>query len=210
MQQDPCESGKLITLYGINNLGKTTQAKLLQERITGELRLRTKYIKYAIYDLKPTGPEINSYLRSSNPRSLSPREFQLLQILNRTHYDETMRGDLSAGIQIIAEDYWATGVAWGMAAGVDRDFLICLNERLVKENIAVLLDGQRFSESIEDNHGHESRDKLTEKSRLAHLELAEMFDWPIVGVNRPELTPDQAILEVHEEVWSIVSPLFKT
>jgi thymidylate kinase len=42
--------GKFIVLYGINNLGKTTQAKLLVEKFQKE-GLKAEYMKYAVYSL---------------------------------------------------------------------------------------------------------------------------------------------------------------
>ena len=40
--------GKFIVLYGINNLGKTTQAKFLVEKLQSQ-GLRAEYVKYPIY-----------------------------------------------------------------------------------------------------------------------------------------------------------------
>ena len=56
--------GKFIVIYGNNNSGKTTQAKLLVEKIK-EQGLQVRYIKYPMYDLRPTGILINEYLRES-------------------------------------------------------------------------------------------------------------------------------------------------
>ncbi len=44
----------LITLYGVNNIGKSTQARFLVERLQAEGH-RVEYLKYPIYDLEPTG-----------------------------------------------------------------------------------------------------------------------------------------------------------
>jgi thymidylate kinase len=202
--------GLFVAIYGINNLGKTTQAKILVERITRESRQRgggdCRYLKYPLYDLLPTGPAINAYLREGNPLGLYPREFQMLQILNRTQFDGELRALLApeqkdrGRSHVVAEDYWGTGVAWGMGAGVDKDFLIKMNSHLLKEDVAFLLDGRRFDEGREKNHVHESNDVLTEKVRLAHLELAKEFGWRVINANRP-------IEAIHGEIWSLVEPL---
>lgn len=44
---------KMIVIYGANNVGKTTQVNLLEERIKTQ---GTSYVrvKYPIYDLEPT------------------------------------------------------------------------------------------------------------------------------------------------------------
>jgi len=200
--------GRLIAIYGTNNLGKTIQAELLVKRLVEKLQLSARYLKFPLYDLEPTGPEINAYLREGNPRSLTAREFQLLQILNRTDHNQNVGLNLGMGNNLVVEDYWGTGVAWGVGAGVDRDFLIRLNQRIYKEDLAILLDGERFSDSVEQNHLHEEDDSLTERVRREHLYLADKFGWPVVQVNYPNLTQEEAIEKVHEEIWSLVLPLF--
>ena len=98
--------GKFIVIYGINNLGKTTQANLLVDRMVREGK-DALYLKYALYDLSPSGPIINNYLRPvegrpRNPHNLSPREFHILQALNRTQYDEEVRCRLQSSQHIVA------------------------------------------------------------------------------------------------------------
>jgi len=54
--------GKLIALYGINNIGKTTQAHSLVSQIKAA-GFRSEYLKYPVYDLNPTGKKLNEILR---------------------------------------------------------------------------------------------------------------------------------------------------
>ena len=46
--------GIFIVLYGVNNLGKTTQAQLLVERLN-KAGVQATYLKYPIYDIEPSG-----------------------------------------------------------------------------------------------------------------------------------------------------------
>ncbi|MEX2411352.1 MAG: hypothetical protein WD607_08290 [Candidatus Paceibacterota bacterium] len=193
------EKGKLIVLYGINNLGKTTQAKLILEKIL-ENNKKAEYIKYPMYDFSTAGPVINKYLREGNPYNLSPREFQILNVLNRTQYQSVLKEKLSSGINIIAEDYTGTGIAWGIGAGVNESFLLELNKDLIKEDLSILMDGKRFLEGKESGHTHEEDDELTKKVREAHLKLSKSFDWEVINANRD-------IDTVHKEVWEKVSKI---
>ena len=115
-------SGKLIVLYGINNIGKTTQAQLLVNRLQAAGYLAS-YLKYPLYELRPSGPLLNDYLRAGNPWKLSAREAQIIYALNRFQYQEELERELASGQWIVAEDYVGTGLAWGWGAGVDLDFL---------------------------------------------------------------------------------------
>ncbi|MHB8904210.1 MAG: nucleoside/nucleotide kinase family protein, partial [Patescibacteria group bacterium] len=145
------KSGKLIVLYGINNLGKSTQAKLLVERLKAN-GYKAEYLKYPIYDLNPSGVILNDYLRNGNSYELSAKEAQIIYALNRTQYQAELIDKLRAGINIIAEDYRGTGIAWGLGAGVDENFLKKINSHLVPEDLVFLFDGDRFRQAIENNH----------------------------------------------------------
>lgn len=185
--------GKLIVLYGINNLGKSTQAKLLVERLKAN-GYQAEYLKYAIYSLAPSGEILNDYLRSGNPFNLSPREAQVVQALNRTQYQDELIAKLKAGINVIAEDYKGTGIAWGLGAGVDETFLKKINSHLINEDLVFLFDGERFRQAIENHHKHENDEDLTSKVRWAHLKLREEYGWYKINANLP-------IEEIHEEIW---------
>ncbi|NOQ67823.1 hypothetical protein GQ568_00085, partial [Patescibacteria group bacterium] len=136
--------GKFIVLYGVNNLGKTTQAKMLVDYLNKK-NIKAEYLKYPIYDLKPAGKLINEYLRAGNPNSFSPRELQLLHYTDRVAFEPILKNKLNDGINIIAEDYFGTAVAWGAGAGVDREILEYLYSFIYKEDLAILFDGERFT-----------------------------------------------------------------
>src|SRR3989338_512403 len=120
-------SPMLIVFYGINNLGKSTQAKLLIDRLNN-VDKRAEYLKYPVYDLQPSGVLLNEYLRKGNPFQLTPKEAQIMYAFNRAQYQAGLQSKLSNGTIIVAEDYWGTGVAWGAGAGVDFNFLLELNK----------------------------------------------------------------------------------
>lgn len=176
------KKGKLIVFYGTNNLGKSTQAKILIEKLK-EKNIEAEYLKYPIYDLEPSGPILNNYLRNGNPYNLSAREAQIIYCLNRTQYQKTLEEKLNSGINIIAEDYTGTGIAWGMGAGVEQEFLENINSHLLKEDIALLFDGERFKEAVEKNHKHEQNDEFSQKVRQIHLDLGKKYSWEIIDAN---------------------------
>ena len=193
------QKGKFIVLYGINNLGKSTQAKLLVERIK-RIGQEAEYLKYPIYDLKPSGPMINSYLRQNNPHHLNPREAQILYAENRYQFEPLLKAKLEAGINIVAEDYTGTGIAWGLGNGVGEDFLKEINAELLQEDLAFLFDGERFLEAREKNHVHETNDDLTNRTRWAHLKLREEYNWIKIEANL-------SISQIHEQIWQEVNKL---
>lgn len=191
--------GKFIVLYGINNLGKTTQAKILVDKLNLH-GLKAEYLKYPIYELTPSGAILNNYLRQDNLYSLTPRETQIIYALNRAQSEKTLREKLARGINIVAEDYVGTGIAWGLAAGLDENFLKLINSNLLKEDLAFLFDGERFFESIEYHHLHETNYELITKARIAHLRLGYEFNWFIINAN-------QSVKQIHDKIWNRVLKL---
>ncbi len=193
------ERGKFIVLYGINNLGKTTQAHRLVD-VLNSMGIPTLYQKYAVYDLEPSGPIINDYFRGGNQYDLSPRELQLVQALNRTQYEPFIEHTLSKGRWVVAEDYAGSAMMWGMAAGIDRDFLIRTNNHLIQPNVALLFHGQRFTAGIEINHKHEQDPGLTNRAAAAADELSDLLGWKRIFANSSKEL-------VAERVWDVVAPL---
>lgn len=194
-------NGKLIVFYGINNLGKSTQARLLVEKLK-EDGYQAEYIKYPLYNLEPSGRMLNDYLRNDNPLNLNAKEVQAIYALNRTQYQDELQKKLSAGINIVAEDYTGTGIAWGLGAGVSEKYLKDINSHLIKEDLAILFDGERFKQSIEEGHKHENNNDLINKVRWAHLKLKEENGWLKVDANLK-------IEEIKNIIWDRVSSFLK-
>jgi len=186
-----------ITIYGINNIGKSTQVKLLVERLR-EAGHETEYLKYPIYDLEPTGPRIDEVLRGGKSQDIGEEELQGYYAQNRRDFEPTLKSWLSEGKKVVAEDYVGTGIAWGVSKGADLEELEKINSGLLKENLAILLDGESFSKDRETQHIHEGNADLMQKCKEVHLMLAERYSWKIVNANR-------SIDEVHEDVWKVVT-----
>lgn len=175
--------GVFITLYGINNIGKTTHAKKLVQKLKDE-GYKAVYLKYPIYDLEPTGPQINAILRKSGSQSMSEEELQTLFIQNRRDFEPQLLKMLEAGTIVIAEDYIGTGIAWGTAKGADQKWLEKLNEGLLLEDLAILLTGERSMSAKEQSHLHERDDGLVMKVGEILLELGKKYGWKQLEVQR--------------------------
>ena len=190
------KKGKLIVFYGVNNLGKTTQAELLEKELIKK-EIKILRLKYPLYRLTPSGAYLNDYLRGGNILKFSARESQILNALDRHQFQEQLIQYLNEGKTVIAEDYFGTGIAWGIRNGVDKDFLININSKLIKPDLAILFDGKRFVSGKEKGHRHEEDDELTKKVRQVHLDLAKEFDWKIINAN-------QSIEDVYKDIFKIV------
>jgi thymidylate kinase len=198
------QKGKLIVIYGVNNLGKTTQAKLLVESLLLKFSKQAEYLKYPIYTLEPTGTLVNDYLKHGNQEEFTAREFQMLQVLNRTQYEPTLKQKIEAGTWVVAEDYVGTGIAWGMAADVKKKLLYNLNEHLLKENLGILFEGEPFQEDLDKENMHETDPALLEKAATAFKEIAKDFGWITLNANQTREEVQAEILEAVKSKLSVI------
>lgn len=168
--------GRLITIYGINNIGKSTQSKILVENLI-KAGYKAKHIKYPVYDLSPTGTFLDKVLRHPEGQKISEDELQLWFVLNRYQFEPELKRLLEDGYIVIAEDYSGTGIAWGTAKGLEQTWLEQANKYLLKEDFAILFEGKRNLATREDNHVHEQNHELVENCGKVFSDLAEKYGW---------------------------------
>ena len=196
MQKKNPKRGKFIVIYGVNNVGKSTQATFLKKRLE-EKEVPVAFYKIPQYRVEPAGVMLDEYLRKNNPDGFSPREAQLLYELDRSDFRMKLEGLLSGGTWVIFEDYWATGVMWGVARGVSKKFLLRINAPNIKEDVTLFLKGRRFKDGKEKNHLNEHDDPIIKKVERISSRLAKEFKWKIINAN-------QSIEEVSADIWAEV------
>ncbi len=175
--------GLLIVIYGANNIGKTTQAEKLVDWLIAQ-GYQAEYLKYPIY-YSPTGKRISSILREGKEPDISETDFQTIYYENRKEFEPELNKKLDASIIVVAEDYIGTSLAWGSAKGADYKYLKKLNSKLIQEDLALLMDGERFLAGKEAHHLHEDNEALMAKVREIHLRIGKELEWKVVPANRP-------------------------
>ena len=195
------KKGKFFVIYGSNNLGKSTLSKGIAHYLEWA-GFPVKYLKYPIYSLKPTGPQINAYLRKGNPKKLTMFAAQKIYAQNRRDFEPELIETLNKGINVVAEDYKGTGIAWGMTKNVSQELLEKINSNLLDPDLAILVDGDRFNSGIESNHTHESFSELWKLNRQIHLKLTKRYNWKIINANKP-------IRKVLQDALLYILPLLK-
>ena len=171
-----------ITVYGINNIGKTTQVEKLVEHLNF-LGYQAERIKYPVYD-SPTGQRINDILRGGKTQTISEEDFQMIYVKNREEYESTLKQKLEDGIIVVAEDYAGTGIGWATAKGASYEWAKHANAHLLKEDLAILMDGERITSGREAVHIHEEDDALIRRARTQFLRQAEDLGYRIVDANQ--------------------------
>jgi len=194
--------GLFIAVYGVNNIGKSTHCRILCDRLR-----RAGYdvvsLKYPIYDLEPTGSELNKILRGESKQSVSEEELQTLFMQNRKDFEPQLQKYLDEGKIVVAEDYIGTGIAWGRAKGLSLEFMEKLNEGLLHEDFSLLITGHRDTHATEKHHIHEQNQQLLQNVSKILLQLGEKYQW-----NKVLLQP--TIPETADLVWKAVSSFVKS
>lgn len=193
------KKGKFIVIYGINNIGKTVQSKRLVSHLR-KLGKKAVYVKYPIYNAKPTGPLLDSILRSGKKQKLTEEELQLLFVLNRYQFQPTLLKWLQEGKYVVAEDYRYTGVAWGVSKGASRRLLEDMNKFLVQEDMAIFMEGRRTLTAKEKGHLHEEKDELVSQCARVFRRLAKKYHWKKILVS-----PDKD--ETEQRIWKIIKAI---
>lgn len=192
--------GKFIVIYGANNIGKSTQVGKIASRMASEYHEQLLLIKYPIYGLKPTGPQIKRVIKGSvkNVSDMPGIELQKLYAQNRRDFQDIIESCLMSGIHVIAEDYIGTGIAWGMTNGVSLKDLLEINNYLLLPDLSILLDGKRFKSGIEKQHIFENAgNDIWQKNREIHLQLAKKYKWKVIKSDDPEEI-------VHNNIWTLL------
>ncbi|OGI24908.1 MAG: hypothetical protein A3E38_00120 [Candidatus Moranbacteria bacterium RIFCSPHIGHO2_12_FULL_54_9] len=195
-------AGKMITLYGINGIGKTTQVELLVKFLQAAGKQASR-LKYPVYDLEPEGSFIYKYLRDPEFRGkneLSTEELQQKYADNRKHYEAELQKRLAAGEWIVAEDYTGTGIAWGLTWGADLEYLEDINKDLHQPDLCILMHGKRFDTAIEAGHRNETAEERITICKNFHLLLGERYHWK-------QVTANQSIEKVSEDIIRIVKDI---
>lgn len=189
------KKGKLIAIYGINGIGKTTQVELLVEYLKNKGKKASR-LKYPIYDLEPEGPFIYKYLRDPQFRKkhkLTTHKLQKKYAQNRMRYEPVLRERLKNGEWIVAEDYTGTGISWGLTWGGELDYVEDINEDLLKPDLEILMHGSRFLSAIEKDHRNEMDAERITICKSLHFLLADRYGWARVNAK-------QKVEKVHKEI----------
>jgi thymidylate kinase len=177
----------MIALYGVNGIGKTTQAELLVAFLRAQGKPQVSRLKYPVYDLEPEGPFLYQYLRDADFRASHPQtteELQLKYADNRRRYQPKLQARLAAGEWIVAEDYVGTGIAWGLAWGGDFDSLEKMNAGLSQPDISILMYGERFETAIEAGHRNETEGERIRICNTFLRLLGERSGWERIDANQ--------------------------
>ena len=189
-------SGLLVVIDGIDGCGKTTQVRLLHDR------LRTEGFRSAIC-CEPTGGPWGQKLRESAVTGRFGAEEELNVILNDRKDDvvKCIKPNLDLGAIVILDRYYTSTLAYQSIRGLSEDVILARNTCFAPApDIVIILeiDPDKALQRIQ------KRDGLPDKFESADLhDVASKFGkLKLPGLMR--LDADKPISAIHEEIYQTV------
>ena len=188
----------LVNLEGIDGCGKSTQSKLLLEKLEGE---GEKVIILKEPTKRPHGQKLWDMLHGK--RKATNEEILELFVLDRKqHVEEKIEPALDSGAVVLMDRYYYSSMAYQVAGGIDVEEIREKHEFAPKPDVVLIFD-LPVSVALERVKGHSDADEFEkeehlEKVREAYLNLEND---PLVRIVDATGTPE----EIFENVWKLVS-----
>ena len=187
----------LIAIEGLDQSGKATQAERLRDHLR-EQGTRARLVSFPDYGTS-IGEEIARALQGE--REYGPEAMQLLYVANRYERKTDLERWLSGGLAVVCDRYVASSIAYGVAQGLDADWLADIQRFLPRPELTILLDIDPALAAERKTAGRDRYERdlvLLESVRDSYLEQAERSDWICVDGNRSKD-------DVAGEIMSIVT-----
>ena len=188
----------LVNLEGIDGCGKSTQSKLLLEKLEGE---GEKVIVLKEPTKRPHGQKLWDVLHGK--RKASNEEILELFVLDRKqHVEEKIQPSLDDGAVVLMDRYYYSSMAYQVAGGIDVEEIREKHIFAPKPDVVLIFD-LPVSVALERVKGHSDADEFEkeehlEKVREAYLDLEND---PLVRIVDATGTPE----EIFGNVWRLVS-----
>ena len=204
-------SGQFITIEGIECVGKSTNAKFIENTLNkkGYKTLVTR---------EPGGSGVGEKIRNillfENKETLSPMtELLLLFAAREKHINEIIKPALRQGIWVICDRFTDASFAYqgfGRELGFDKvNALKSLIQKDFEPELTILLDAPleiiTSRRKLNPNDRFESEDKaFFERVRNGYLELANIFDERVKVIDA-----SKNIQEVQDQILILINDLVR-
>jgi len=224
------ENTFIIAFEGPDKVGKQTQSELLKEALQEKLsRKHTvtpggpvyELVDIQLYQVPTKGcigyDKIYEMLKPSDTGTALalqyPEAFQAFQVANRlglqeklNHQSDNIIDDLTYDLipkyRIIILDRWTlSSIAYGLASGLDEDFIQSLNEGLLEPDVWLVFLNDSFSRKEKGDDAYEKVSTFQQKVRQNYM------NWVEAGSNtkaRHVFKAQSTVESTHSQVMSVI------
>ena len=187
--------GKIIVIEGTDKAGKTSQSRMLAEtlKVSGKVCVILDFPDYTT----PIGMEIKAFLEGK--RDYPSEVKHLLFSANRWEKKREIESMLENGTIIVMNRYWQSNLVYGVANGMDINWLLRLDKGMPKEDVVllILVNPSVSAKRAEIQDTFESDTQLATNAYKNYLKFAKQYQWKVIdGSKRKE--------QVHQEIMKII------
>jgi thymidylate kinase len=205
--------GKIVTITGLDRVGKETQSRLLTWALQPAVRVSfPDYNHWGGQIVKAILNEVpftvdNADRRRKHRQAKHPVIFQLLQAVDRLHYQERIRATLATH-HIIADRYEVDAMAYGVVDGCPLDWLLAMDRLYRNSDLAIILLGEPFPRAGETPDLNERDTGFQERVARAYHSLATLMPdrFLLMQADRwRDISPSTSIGCVHRELCKLIN-----
>lgn len=174
----------LVAVEGLDQAGKTTQAKDLRDRLRAS-GYKSRVVSFPDYD-SFLGEEIARALQGE--RDYGPETMQLLYVANRFERKADIDRWNDAGLIVLFDRYVASGIAYGEGQGLDPEWLTTIQGSLPQPELTILLDIAPDTTVARKKTGRDQYERdlaLLTRVRDSYLRQAAQPDWVRIDAEQP-------------------------
>jgi dTMP kinase len=192
--------GKIIVIEGTDKAGKGSQSRMLAETLkaSGKVCVILDFPDY----MTSIGMEIKAFLEGK--RDYLPEVKHLLFSANRWEKKKEIESMLENGTIIVMNRYWQSNLVYGVANGMDTNWLLGLDKGLPKEDIVlvILVNPNISAKRAEIQDMFESDPQLAAKAYKNYLKFAKQYRWKVVDGSKSKE-------QVHQDIMKIIKKELK-
>ena len=182
----------IISIEGGDQAGKKTQTYLLEKALK-KRKIKTKTFSFPDYST-PVGKEIRKYL--DGKRKFPPQVIHCLLAANRwERLDEIQKAQEKYSV-LIMNRYYHSNLVYGLANGMNKNWLENLDAGLPKSDLVILLDvsqKESFQRKKTKRDKFERNKEFLQKISRIYKNTAKKQRWKIINASQ---TKEQ----VHEDI----------
>jgi dTMP kinase len=188
--------GRIISVEGIDAVGKSTQSLLLEKWFRDHGRKVTS-LSFPDYDT-PIGKEIKAFLGGG--RDFGPEVRHMLFAANRWEKASLIRRSQLENEAIIVNRYTESNLVYGLANGLRLGWLAALEKGIPRSDLVVVLDAPSkgiASRRPGPKDSYEKDLELQARVQILYRELAPKFGWVVIDGSK-------SVGRVHDSVVQTV------
>ena len=176
--------GTFVCIEGLDGCGKTTQAKLLVEKLQRSYN--------AMYTAEPSDGKIGDFIRKSilygEKRSISLAEALLFAADRVEHVENEILPALRQGKLVISDRYIYSSLAYQGAAGLSLEWIQSINQYALRPELAIFIDvdPRAVMQRLKPVKSFMENLETQQRVRQIYLKFVEKGDLSRIDGNKPK------------------------